>query len=99
MYTVLKWLLGEPRAGETAIAINNWHQSNSSAVIEVSLRQYVDERIHSDERNNLQKLAFDHHILRSRCQHHFIILKQEDFPCILISDLLAFNFITPANVV
>ena len=63
MYTVLKWLLGEPRAGETAIAINNWHQSNSS---EVSLRQYVnDERIHSDERNKLQKLAFDHHIPRS----------------------------------
>ena len=60
MYTVLKWLLGEPRAEETAIAISNWHQSNSSAVIEISLRQYVnDERIHSDERNNLQKLAFD----------------------------------------
>ena len=74
MYTVLKWLLGEPRAGETAFAINNWHQSNSGAVIEVSLHQYVnDERIHSDERNNLQKLAFDHHIPRSRCQHHFII--------------------------
>ena len=27
------------------------------------------------------------------------IEKEEDFPCIIISDLLAFNFITPANLV